>query len=437
MLCTDLLNSTLSGHAASRYSSPSLALSSILIPLPFVLTSLVQVSPFESASTMQEGEGGNTLNTHMQSRYMSFLGVCSLTAATLVLVGFFGELTGPKEAKQGRGPEGKFSSVGWLSIEIPKRIVWRILAVGLPLYAASKLGGERIALVILVTLAAELMPKNPKVEEVSRPGSWKRLIMSRKWTASALMMQCLSDLLNLTNSSLPLQTISGYLALTISVFLLPWPFPTSLSKSTDINSSIDEKGHQSNSTTGSWQVLGLTFSRSPMVFSAKDTDLTVASGVVATVTSFMVFVMSSQETQALTLGLLLGGSTVAIASAASLLFADSRALVSKKGIVLATGLGFSIVIQEIIDSHPLLPILFQGLLATLAWIGVYVDTHASHPHHHHHNHGHDAHTSHSHSHSEDPPSKFTSVLLKLFEDQSLIHSILIEKDSRRILYFMW
>lgn len=50
-------------------------------------------------------------------------------------------------------------------------------------------------------------------------------------------------------------------------------------------------------------------------------------------------------------------------------------------------------------------------------------------------HDHDHH-SHKHSHAAEPRSKFTSLLLPLVMRWPLVHTIMAEKDSRRIFYFM-
>ena len=56
-------------------------------------------------------------------------------------------------------------------------------------------------------------------------------------------------------------------------------------------------------------------------------------------------------------------------------------------------------------------------------------------HEHDHDHGHDHH-SHDHAISTDPRSKFTSLLLPMMQKYPLLHTIMAEKDSRRIFYFM-
>lgn len=46
-------------------------------------------------------------------------------------------------------------------------------------------------------------------------------------------------------------------------------------------------------------------------------------------------------------------------------------------------------------------------------------------------------SSHAHPKEIKGPSSVTRALLRMTEGVPLVHSILIEKDSRRIGYFMW
>ena len=387
---------------------------------PFVLCSLVQVSPFEFVETGKESDGGVLLRSRVQSRYLSFLGVCSLTAATLVTVGFFGEVKGAANSKQpSKGQRGYRDQL--LSYTSFRKILERILSVGLPFYATSKLGGERVAIVILVALASELASKRIHIGKIKLGDIWS-VSKARKWTFLALALQCASDVFNLTTTSLPIQSLSGFLALAVSILILPWPFPKS---GTTTSRGITDKDPPYNSNSNFGSSFSTSSGSSPLISSPYDTELTVASGVLATVISFVVFILSSQETQTLTLKLLLGGSTVAVASALSLLFADSRAILTSKGTIpLAFALGTSLVIQEAIDSHPLLPILFQSGLIMISWIGVCLDTKwlASQPH--------------SHHHGLEKSSRLTRMILHLVEDYPLLHRVFSKKDSRRIIYFM-
>ena len=426
-----------------RAKNATWALVSVLFPLPFVLSSLVLTSQVTSLD--RESLDGNSISNdettpltsiRSSSGFLSFLGVCSLTAATLVVIGFIGELRGTDRKEQATRPGASTSSEAFISITSLQRMLKRILSVGLPFYATSKLGGERMAIVILVAIVSGLIPISTKAGEIARPKTWTKMLVSRKWTIVSLGLGCIFDLLNLTNNSLPLQTVSGYLALGVSILLLPWPYPADASHFSATKSFTTPKALKRDSSSAFPQNLetpsfiGYVRPVSPLISTARDTDLTVASGVLATVISFIVFLLSTPQTQTLTINLLLGGSIVAIASTASLLLADPKIGFTRKQISLAAGLAFAIITQEIIDSHPLLPILFQCILSVSSWLGVYLDT--SHDHSHHHEHGQ---SSHGHSH-DDAPSRITSSLLRMTEDWPLTHSILLEKDSRRILYFM-
>lgn len=71
------------------------------------------------------------------------------------------------------------------------------------------------------------------------------------------------------------------------------------------------------------------------------------------------------------------------------------------------------------------------ILASMMWVGILLDEKAQ-------NHGHD----HDHGHHHEPkeakaPSTITKSLLRMSEGLPLLHGILIERDSRRIFYFMW
>lgn len=73
--------------------------------------------------------------------------------------------------------------------------------------------------------------------------------------------------------------------------------------------------------------------------------------------------------------------------------------------------------------------------------GLEAASHIHHDHgdhdHSHHDHAHHDHTSHGHSHgTAEKRSRFTRTVLPYTEGWTLLHSILKEKDSRRIFYFM-
>ena len=334
------------------------------------------------------------------------------------------------------------SSQNLMSFGTIQRICARIFSVGLPFYAVSMLGGERVAIIISVTLASELMSTNPKAKELSSFNDWKGWTSSRKWTLVVLLVQLLSDCLGLTSDSTPLQATLGYLALTSSVLFLPLPYPTTATKTSIINSPVPKGTFRQRTATSSWdvnpavQASRVSAARSPMISTPRDTDLTIASGVLATVISFIVFIMSPQESQTLTLPLLISGSLVTVFSAVGLLFADPKGLSQRKNIALPLSLIFSVTAQQLLNSHSTLNLLFQTVFAGSSCMALHLDTRPVHSHSHNHPRSTDVVKSHS-AHSHDSYSRFTRALLSASSNWPLLHSILIEKDSRRILYFMW
>ena len=323
-----------------------------------------------------------------------------------------------------------------------QRICARIISVGLPFYAVSMLGGERVAMTVSIALASELMSTDPKVRELLGFNGWKRWALSRKWTLMVLFMQSLSDVLGLTGESGPLQAALGYLALASSVLFLPPPYPTTATKASIINSPMPKGTFRQRTATSSWDVSPavqasiVSAARSPMISTPRDADLTIASGVLATVISFIVFIMSPQESQTLTIPLLLSGSLVAISSVISLLFADPKGLVLKKNLALPSSLVFSMVVQELMNSRSITSLLLQVVLAGLSWMALCLDRRPAHSQSHHH--AHPMHSADSHgTHSHGNHSRFTGAMLSATSGSPLLHSILIEKDSRRIFYFMW
>ena len=89
---------------------------------------------------------------------------------------------------------------------------------------------------------------------------------------------------------------------------------------------------------------------------------------------------------------------------------------------------------------------FWALVDTCAFVGavlgaIYFDTTSSSSHNH--GHAHDSHNHHGHSHDHSPaskqatpPSRITLLLISASQPIPLLHSILIDRNSRRIFYFM-
>ena len=422
-------------------------MASILIPLPFVLTALVLNSRYIPAAKVDPaiekldsigGGQADLLGKASLVPYLSFFSICILTSSTLLLVGLISEVSRlftPEDEKSQRWKTGKEIVSG----NTVQRVLGRVLSVGLPFYAASKLGGERVAIAVLVTVAADIMTTVPKAEEIVRSGGLRNMLAAKKWTVGALGLQAAADALRITSRAGPWQSMLGYLALGCSISLLPLPYPTNRPRLSFATSP--EIGSEANGVfRAPWEAK--TGARtdtqlSPLTSTPFDTDLTMASGVLAGATGIAVYFLSPEDSQTIDNTLIIGGFLTTITSALSLLLASPKSLKSSKRYGVAAGLILSIVFQELLEPHTPLAFLFQLGLIGLSWIGMKFDTRMArvrsgsiqqvrhrHPHQPYHDHSHESH------------SKITGILLQTFHELPLIHSILVEKDSRRIFYFM-
>lgn len=109
----------------------------------------------------------------------------------------------------------------------------------------------------------------------------------------------------------------------------------------------------------------------------------------------------------------------------------------------------SVLINEPLSASPLLPQLSQYAPSP---VPSEFESHHDHHHSHGHSHGHSNGHAHNHSHDHDhdhghyhpptkvatiePKSRFTNLIIPYAEKSPLLMSILLEKDSRRIFYFM-
>ena len=381
--------------------------------------------------------------------------VSYLTAITLLVIGIVGEVRGvarvfEKDKCSDGSAISEKSSQDLISLGTVQRILGRMLSVALPYYATSQIGGERVAIMLLGALAGELTSINSRIDDKSRSNGWRKIMWARKCTIAALAGQMISDFSGLTAKYGVTQMAFGYLAITMSVLFLPLPYPTTSSKISIVNSPMPSPRLQAQDAKGPrspWQATSVAPSasaqsekHSPMISTPRDTDLTIASGVVTALISFMIFFFNSEEWEYPTLQIWIGGAMIALLGALALMIIDPRSLGTQKQVGLGIGLATSVVISQFLDYQTILAFAAQGILACLSWIGIGLDNRAAHSHSHshtnHHGHSHDSH-SHSHSHSHGSHSRITGILLSWSHNWPLLHSILIEKDSRRILYFMW
>ena len=390
----------------------------------------------------------------IMKKHSHLLAACAVTSGTLLLVGSIGKIRGStheldsKQNHLGHSRGKETPSTKWSIIVTACRIGSRILGVGLPVFAAINLGGARVAMVMLIAAAGDFpAARGQKVSSTNLNG-WRSLFATRKWTLATLLLGWISDLASTSGS---LSTFLGYLELGLSIFLIPLPLPTSTPKTSVVTSPLPNSAERTTAVATPFETPPPTMIaspililESPMIFTPKDTNLTLISGaLLACLGTSMYFLNTIRPIFS---GMYLVWILLAVVAATlSLVFANPKTLRTQRRYGLALGLLFSAVVQEMVEIHSFLLFACQGVLVTLYWYTSKLDTHSSSSY--------DSHSrshSNSHSHSHTKPryneaslahdhgdhSKFTGFLLHFFRNRPVLRSILVEKDSRRILYFM-
>ena len=329
----------------------------------------------------------------------------------------------------------------------PKGVLKKVLSVALPFCATATLGGGRVALVMLVALTSGIVTLEDRNLDLSHLKGWKQLIVYRRWTLVSILLQVSFDVAGLTNPAELAELAVGYSALASSVFALPPPFP-SIVKSTTANET-DFKSPQSASVVLSSGFETQTAAElgslrktavSPLVCTAEDSDLTIQAGVLSTALCCLLFFFSGLQNRinsAAALGMVF---LAACATTLCLLVIQPHSLQDNKKLGFLLGAITSTILCFFNSAQWRYPV-YQGVLLGISFLAIQIDTptvlaifsrskqDADHRHHTHNNTTEVA--------STNQHSKFTQYLLDTLHPRPLLRSILIEKDSRRIFYFMW
>ena len=439
-----------STHASNVHSIKSITIteviSSILVPLPYVLTSLTLEALLAAQSAESNKKGlYRHASSHLQAR-QEWPIVCTLTSVTLVAVGLRGKIWQPPVTLDRR----KKSLAGIDDVEktkwsdIARRISSRILTVGLPFYATAQLGAARVGLVMLVGLASNITAIDNEATDLTKAQGWKRLLSHRRWTLASIMLQILCDLSGLTIDSRAFDIWLGYLALGLSVLFLPPPFPSSRHKfSVSTSSGPVPESKTSAVLSTPWETPLQLEPRSPrmhlvspMISSQQDVDLTLWSGLALLIFSLTVNLLYNHS-QALSTMQLFWNSTSGLAAAVVLMVAEPKSLRSNKGLGLVLGSLTSSLALTQMDGGTWGSFAYQSILVGLAFAALKYDIYrasslSSHSSHHHHHH-----PPKTQVHEHGQMSRFSATLIQRIPQWPLLHSILVEKDSRRIFYFMW
>lgn len=432
--------------SSSRWMTVSEVLDSILMPLPYVLASLA----FTSLVTPRGSSDGLPLSSFTAPEVPVLLETSTLTSLTLVLVGLRGKIgtmsaTGLDKKKKSLTGMEEVQKTQW--IHMARRIAARFLTVGLPFYATSKLGGARVALVMLVALASNIMTIEEETTDLTRAKGWSRLLTQRRWTLVSILLQFASDLTGFTNSSAVVEIMLGYITLGMTVFVLPPCFLSSRPKVSVVTSTAPASESKTSAVLATpWEeppqledkpskVLRL----SPMISSPEDVNLTFYSGLVLGVLSIIGFVFSGPSAGTMSEYWLAWSLLTTFATALALITADPRSLRGNKKSGLVLGSLLSSFALTMLCSEAWSSLAYQSLFVGLSFAATKVDTHkafsiSSHSDHHQHHH-HQPMKLNIPEHAQ--MSRLSEFVIQHVPHWPLLHSILAEKDSRRIFYFMW
>ena len=286
------------------------------------------------------------------------------------------------------------------------------------------------ALVLLVAVAAGLGALGRKPGQHTPWNDIRRTLRTRKATCGTLLLGLIAQNLSLGNTT---GTFLGHCALLVSILLIPPPLPLA---GWSIKTGGQNEDSYINQTPSR---ASLPKPSSSLIDSHEHVVLTIASGLVLAVISFMYSSVSSSSLSPS--HHFIGFSTLSAASAMALVyFSVPAALRSQKHIGLALGCVFAATfgVWEY-HSTDFFWIPFPFICVGLAG-AVKLDTgspaasakhthghsHAGHKHLHGHDHNHHLHGNHS---------RLSTFLIARATPGSIIHSVLIEKDSRRIAYF--
>ena len=422
----------------------------MVVPLPYILTSFAygpqsirQHMPQHAIASQLRKiflENFSSGNTKLPIGDRSLLSACALTSITLLLVGVKGKLSSPPVIRDRRkNPQGKSNKTTAMGA---RRIVERTLGVGLPFYATMKLGTDRVGLIMLVALAAGITNIENETTDLKSIKGWKSLIMHRRWTLISITIQVLCDFIGLTSHALAGELCIGYIALALSILILPPPFPSLKSKHYSTSSfSVTPASPVSRALAAQWEsrtqaklTLAPQYAVSPLLSTSQDIDLTLAASIALGALTCIIFFFSMASAGALPLIDMGFGFLSACAAALSFQFAQPQSIRQNSGLGLVLSSVLFWALMAILRSDTWSRILYQGAFISVSFAAIKLDNMLSLSK----SSQSERQTLHQHQHTsqQGQPSRFSEILIRSCQHWPLLHSILVEKDSRRIFYFM-
>lgn len=427
--------------ASTLWFSLPEALTALLIPLPYMLASAAYSSvsgeelgggthELPAYARLQHGAGGHSVQLPRQkfSSDSGLIEACTLTSGTLLLVGILAKMRAGERVLDRRKPHSADTqrlAEALLSLASFQAIILRAVSLGLPFYAAMQIGGFRTGLVLLVAHAAGLTGAD--VPSRWSKKEWKHILSSRLATLLVIWISIIMDFTSVTFHAPFTHMASGYLALALSVLVLPLPLARS---ATGYRSPAQAAG-------------GGMSAASQLTASTGDVNITLLAGLLLSMITVMMSMIWSIAPSIKGSAMIFSTLSIAVASAA-IFFAQPHLLRNTSQAGLGLGCGLTACCAFLYSPSLWPGTICNGGLSALSFLGLLYDTNANdgdslsgHDHDH-------AHTHHSHSHDHHAYgavagsascSTFTKLLLNRCAPGSLLHGILSEKDSRRIAYF--
>jgi zinc transporter 5/7 len=298
----------------------------------------------------------------------------------------------------------------------------------MPFYASLQLGGAKTAIVLLVAVAAGVGALDQRPGKHTPWDDIRRTLRTRKFTCGALLSGMVADVMTSRNMA---GSLVGHAALLLSMLLVPPPLPTAGW------SIMTEPQHQDSYMSQKSSRASLPKPSSPLINTTENQLLTIASGLALTVVTILLSLFASATLSSSSHTLV--HSALCAASATALIFFSLPAsLRSQKTIGLKLGGLFIAAFSfwehrsagHIFIAFPWVCAMLVGAVAFDIRPHSHAHSHAGHKHAHGHDHSH----SHEH-HLHGNHSRISAFLIARATPGSIVHSVLIEKDSRRIAYF--
>ena len=434
---------------------------SILILTPYIIIQITN-NLYSGSHPVKDAEAKTGLHDQLENSRTAIphlLPACALTSGTLLLMGITDKIRRvlveqdeQKAAVPGHKRTSSFTGlqVGSITASRVRQVTSRLLGVGLPFYAAIKLGSNRVGVFMLAALVTEITNTDNEPRDLLTKSGVKRLFSSRLWTLTAMLFQLMCDISGLTNTLTTSQILSGYLALSICVFALPPPFPTVTAKKSYVSSPVEPPPSSGSNIlttvkeipSAAQQILPRDTKVSPLVHTTEDVDLTLIVGAALGILTSLIYFFMIPTASKFSSVILIGGFSAVLTTALALTTAQPQSLRQSKGVGSALGCLLSSSLLTIVGHASWIYFVYQASVIIVSLGAVVYDTHKSvsiPSHHHPHTQSH----GHSHQHSEQKasdhhgqPSRISRYLLGRVQGWPLLHSILVEKDSRRIFYFM-